>query len=118
MTRDRIASLAKVAGINLGLLLLGIVALELAFGSWWEPYLLPDARMVNQKVTYRQQLYQPESTLVYTRDKYGLRSVNGPITRRLLRRGGGSGAPSMGLSLASTGSAAGAPVCSLIPHAV
>jgi hypothetical protein len=79
----------SVVAFNLGLLLLGVIFIELAFGNWFNPYVLPNPGLVG-RFTYPQPLYEPHSTIVQVRDKYGLRGLEQPISAVQLVTVGGS----------------------------
>ena len=79
MTRSKLGHAAVLVGVNLVVLLVLVVAFELSFGSWFVPYVLPNKKF-NVAYTFQQTLYQPPSTVTYTRDQYGLRGVHGPIS--------------------------------------
>ncbi len=79
MTRSKLGHAFVLVGVNLVVLLGLVVVFELSFGSWFVPYVLPNKKF-NVTYTFQQTLYQPPSTITYTRDQYGLRGVHGPIS--------------------------------------
>lgn len=79
-----------VIGINVALLLAGIVAIELAFGRWFVGYVAPDPRLLDRAFKFRQENYLPHGDVTYVRDQYGLRTSNHPISAVELVTVGGS----------------------------
>src|SRR5262249_28284551 len=79
MVVTRLAGLLALAGVNVVLLAIGIVAIELCFGSWFEPYMPPRSAILDRTATYRQALYDPPSVVTYVRDRFGLRGVRGRL---------------------------------------
>lgn len=90
MRRSRLHSFLILSGVNLVLLALLVVAIELAFGQWFADYYPPYGAIFDRQFTYRQNLYEPHGLVTYVRDKYGLRSVHGPIGDIKLVTVGGS----------------------------
>ena len=65
----------RVLAFNAGLLAVGLVMLELAFGAWWSP-LPPDPAAVLKNVSLRfdaSGVYARGSNVLYVRDRHGLR---------------------------------------------
>jgi len=88
--RSRFARFSILLGINLSALVVMMVAFELAFGNWFLPYMPPVPRMLDLAYVYRQNLYQPPSTVRYVRDIYALRGRHEPISAVQLVTVGGS----------------------------
>lgn len=88
--RQRFSRFCHLLVINAGLILLGVVALELIFGNWFASYVLPKPMMADRSFAYVQNLYEPPSTVIYRRDHYGLRGVRHPISEIELVTVGGS----------------------------
>jgi len=68
-----------VIGVNLGLLLAGIVAVELIFGQWLAPYHPPSGAIFGRTFKLEQHYYRPHKVITYVRDRYGLRGSSAPI---------------------------------------
>jgi hypothetical protein len=66
------------------------IGVELAFGNWFTPYVIPQHVIVNRTYVYRQELYQPAGKIVYSRDRFGLRGVHEPLPKVELVTVGGS----------------------------
>src|SRR5436305_7234603 len=90
MQRSRIASFSIVAGANILAIAAGLVALELFFGGWFADYHPPSGSIFGRTFTLEQHYYEPHSTVVYTRDQYGLRGSTTPIDKIELVTVGGS----------------------------
>jgi len=90
MIHGRLGSFLLHLSVNIGLLLLGLTALELMFGNWFVSYVLPNPKLFDRKFTFQQTLYEPRSTVTYVRDKYGLRGLQQPISSVKLVTIGGS----------------------------
>jgi len=90
MSRERIAAIAKLAGVNLFLFALLVVGLELAFGEWFSDYFPPYGAIFNRTFTYEQHFYDPPSSVTYVRDQYGLRGASAPVNEIDLVTLGGS----------------------------
>lgn len=88
--RGRFRSFLLHLSVNIGLFLLGVIALELMFGNWFVSYVLPKPTLFDRTFTFQQTLYEPRSTVVYVRDKYGLRRLQQPISSVKLVTIGGS----------------------------
>lgn len=88
--RTKRSQVAVLLAINLILCSLLVVGVELLFGDWFVPYVLPDAAIVDRRLTYRQNLYEPAGDVVYVRDGYGLRGVHEPLRAIELVTVGGS----------------------------
>ena len=80
----------RVVGVNALLIAMMIIAVEVAFGNWFEPSVLPRSAIRDQTLTFRQTLYDPASIVTYTRDRDGLRAVHGPLEQVSLVTLGGS----------------------------
>ncbi len=82
----------KIIGVNLLLLLIGLLILELVFGTWFTPNHTDQLHVPrNERIYYdASQLYAGGSSRVlYTRDKYGLRGNYGsPKEIKILTIGG------------------------------
>jgi len=88
--RNKLSTFALLAAINLLLIGFVVAGVELAFGDWRVPYVPPLGSIVNRTYVYHQNLYEPESDIVYSRDKYGLRGVQEPLSQVELVTVGGS----------------------------
>lgn len=80
----------RLVGINVALLLAGVIAIELAFGRWFVDYVVPDHRLIDRTFSYPQTLYEPHSVITFVRDKYGLRTSQHPVASAQLVTVGGS----------------------------
>jgi hypothetical protein len=90
MTSGRFSRFLFVLVVNLAVLLVGVVGLEIAFGNWFTPYVLPNCSIYDRTVTYQQNFYLPWSTVTVVRDKYGFRGLHQPIEAVELITVGGS----------------------------
>ena len=80
---------AALIGVNLLALLIFVALFELSFGNWFVAYVLPNPKKFDGTFTFRQSMYQPAGLITYTRDRFGLRGVRGPIeTVKLVTVGG------------------------------
>jgi hypothetical protein len=86
----KFSSSALLLVVNLMLILVGVAAIELAFGDWRAAYMPPLGAVVDRTYFYRQALYEPAGHIVYSRDKYGLRGVHEPLSLVQLVTVGGS----------------------------
>ncbi|HWP14109.1 MAG TPA: hypothetical protein VNM46_00630, partial [Xanthobacteraceae bacterium] len=77
--RRKILAWTHVVGVNLGLLLAGIVVVELVFGEWFAPYHPPSGAIFGRTFKLEQHYYQPYKVITYVRDRYGLRGSSVPI---------------------------------------
>jgi len=88
--RRKILAWTHVVGVNLGLLLAGIVVVELVFGEWFAPYHPPSGAIFGRTFKLEQHYYRPYKVITYVRDRYGLRGSSGPIADIELVTVGGS----------------------------
>jgi len=88
--RRKILAWTHVVGVNLGLLLAGIVVVELVFGEWFAPYHPPSGAIFGRTFKLEQHYYQPYKIITYVRDRYGLRGSSVPIPDIELVTVGGS----------------------------
>src|SRR5688572_481780 len=88
--RRKISAWVHVVGVNLGLLLAGIVAVELIFGEWFASYHPPSGAIFGRTFKLEQRYYRPHKVITYVRDRYGLRGSSAPITDIELVTVGGS----------------------------
>ena len=77
-------------GINLGIVLLGVIVVELIFGHWFAPYTPPHFAIVGRTIRFEQDLYQPPSVVLYVRDRFALRGVREPLSKVEVVTVGGS----------------------------
>lgn len=87
---DKITAFLLLAAINLAVVIALVAGIELVFGHWFESFVPPNATIVNQSLSYEQNLYDPPGEIVYTRDRYGLRGVHEPVQEIELVTVGGS----------------------------
>lgn len=90
MFRSKTSQVLALAAINLVGLVVLIVVVELVLGNWLTPYVVPRNGIVNRNYVYRQDLYPPYGTITYTRDRFGLRGVQEPLSKVDLVTVGGS----------------------------
>lgn len=90
MLAGKTSQFLVLAAINLVGLTVLVVGIELAFGNWFSPYVIPQHAIVNRTYVYRQELYQPHGKITYSRDRFGLRGVREPLPQLDLVTVGGS----------------------------
>ena len=74
MPRLKILRIVKVLSVNIILVALGILFLEIIFGSWFNPNTLYRLNLTRDSFLYdASDLYPTSEMVVYKRDKYGLR---------------------------------------------
>jgi hypothetical protein len=88
--QGRLRSAIRIVAINAGLIVAGLVILELAFGHWFTSYVVPDPRLIDRRIDVKQTLYQPPSVVSYSRDQFGLRAHGRPPAAIELVTVGGS----------------------------
>ena len=73
----RIATVARVIGVNIGLLAIALLLLELIFGAWFSTTALSPVRIIRDaRIVYDASGYNPEGgSFEYRRDHYGLRGT-------------------------------------------
>jgi lysophospholipase L1-like esterase len=87
----RLTQLAKVLIINVGLLIAGCAAIEIAFGQWIADAAFPPVRIPRDELRLydASQYYAGGGMVVYRRDRYGLRGrYESPATIDILAIGG------------------------------
>ena len=88
--RRKILGWLQVVGVNLGLLLAGLFAVELIFGEWFAAYHPPSGAIFGRTFKLEQRYYRPHKVITYVRDHYGLRGSSAPISDIELVTVGGS----------------------------
>lgn len=75
MSAGRAGRTAAVVLVNAGLLMAGVLMLELAFGGWVRPDTIDRLNIIRDRtIRYEtRDLYESQAAATYTRDKYGLR---------------------------------------------
>jgi hypothetical protein len=90
VTRSKLSHIALLTAVNLVAFAAIAIGCELILGNWFLPYAPPEAAIVDQDDTFRQDLYDPAGLIRYVRDKYGLRGVHEPLDRVEVVTVGGS----------------------------
>jgi hypothetical protein len=90
MFQSKSSQFLVLAAINLVCLMGLTIVVELLFGNWFTPFVLPHAAIINRTYTRRQELYEPMGQIIYSRDQFGLRGVHEPLSQVELVTVGGS----------------------------
>jgi len=90
MNGSRLRAWARLLGINLLVVLVGVIMIELALGRWFAPYHPPSGSIFRRTFKLQQQLYQPYGVVTYVRDEYGLRGSEKAVDKIEVASVGGS----------------------------
>jgi len=90
MKVDRPRAWARLLGINLAIVVIGLILIELALGRWFAPYHPPSGSIFGRTFKLRQELYEPHGVITYVRDEYGLRGPEKAVDKIEVASVGGS----------------------------